>query len=58
MDVDLFVRITLLVNGLYLVIFALVNHTKDIRSSIVYKVIPFFLGCACLLAAYHLWGWF
>jgi len=54
---DTFIKITLLVSGLFLVMFALAVNTRTFRSAIVFKVIPFLLGSACLASWLYLIGW-
>lgn len=46
----------LMICGLYLVVFALLNHTRNFISGITYKVIPLFIGVALLLCAADLKG--
>jgi len=55
---ELFHQIILIVTGLYLLIGALTMQTKNILSSMLFKVTPFFLGMGCLFAAGKLIGWY
>ena len=50
-----FTTVTLLVSAAYLILgLALIMNTENIRSAIIFKVIPFVLGCALLyVAAYQ-----
>ncbi len=43
-----------LITGLYLIISALALNTKNFSSSLVFKIIPFFLGCGCIFVALKL----
>ena len=43
--------------GIYWIAFALVQKTTNLRSSIVYKVLPFLCGLATLVAAANSFGW-
>ena len=45
--------IILTVAGIYNTSFAMINVTNNWRSALIYKVVPFFVGLACLYAA---WG--
>lgn len=45
-------QIVLTVAGVYNITMALLMHTPNIKSSIILKIIPFFIGLACLYA-----GW-
>ena len=47
-----------LVTGLFLVSIALMMKTKNVRSSIVFKVIPFMFGLANLFSSGVLFGFF
>jgi hypothetical protein len=40
--------------AVYTIGVALIMQTKNVISSIIFKVIPFFLGLACLYAAWVL----
>lgn len=46
-----------IVAGIWLISIALMMQTKNLKSSIIFKVIPFFLGTACLYAGSKLLGW-
>ncbi|GIN67060.1 hypothetical protein J41TS2_24810 [Bacillus sonorensis] len=35
--------------SIYNIMFSLVAKTSDLRSSVVFKVFPFFLGLGCLI---------
>jgi len=54
---DTFIKGTMLLSGLFMIIFALVMQTTNFVSSIVFKVIPFLLGIACLMSFLYLIGW-
>jgi len=43
--------------GFYLLVGSLLMTTKDLLSSLLFKVIPFFLGFFCLILAGKLIGW-
>ena len=42
--------IIMLVAGVYLVGGSLILNTENIRSALLFKVIPFFLGLGCILS--------
>jgi len=44
--------------GAWLMGTALALQTQNIKSSMFFKVIPFFLGLGCLLATGKMQGWF
>ena len=54
---DDFNIIILGVTGLYLLVGSLVINVYDLLSSLLFKVIPFFLGFLCLLSTSKLIGW-
>ena len=43
-----------LITGLYLIVSGLVLNTKNFQSALVFKIIPFFLGCGCIFIALKL----
>lgn len=45
-----------LVSGVWLVGTGLMMHTKNVLSSMVFKIVPFFLGLACLYSGLHQLG--
>lgn len=50
-------EIILMVCGVFWIIFSLLNITKNIKSAIFFKVIPFFTGLATIVCAMDLLGW-
>lgn len=38
-------------------VFPMIQHTRNIKSAIVYKIIPFFTGLSCFICAMDLLGW-
>lgn len=46
-----------LIAGLWLIGIALMMTTKNVISSVIFKVIPFFLGMGCLFSAGKTLGW-
>jgi hypothetical protein len=44
------------VTGIWLTSTSLIVNTKDIKSSLFFKVIPFFLGAGCVFACGKLAG--
>jgi len=50
-------EIILMVCGAFWIIFSLLNNTRNIKSAIFFKVIPFFTGLAAILCAMDLFGW-
>jgi hypothetical protein len=51
------VEIIVLVSGVFMIVFSLIMNTKNLKSSIVFKVIPFFLGLADIFVFAVLMGW-
>ena len=49
--------VTLMICGIFWIIFGLVIHTKNSISAFCFKVIPFFTGLAVTLCAMNLLGW-
>lgn len=47
----------LMVCGVYWIIFSLTQHTRNFKSSFVYKVIPFFTGILVCLCSMDMFGW-
>ena len=43
--------------GGWMIFMALITDTDDFNSSVVFKVIPFFLGLGCLFSGARLLGW-
>lgn len=46
--------IILTITGVYNLAFSMINTTSNWKSAMIYKVIPFFTGLACLYAAWVL----
>ena len=49
--------IIVMVCGIYWMFFGLIQNTNNLRSSIVYKVLPFFTGMLALLVAMDWMCW-
>lgn len=49
--------IILMVCGVWWIISALMMNTKNIKSAIFFKVIPFFTGLATIVCAMDLFSW-
>ena len=49
--------IILMVCGAFWTIFSLLTNTRNIKSAILFKVIPFFTGLATIVCAMDLFGW-
>lgn len=47
-------QIILTITGIFNLTFSMINTTHNWKSAIVYKVIPFFTGLACLYAGWML----
>ena len=45
------------ITGVFNITFSLINKTKNFNSSLLYKVIPFFLGLGCLFYSAKILGW-
>lgn len=58
MTITDFVNTMPFVTGVYLILIALLMNTENIRSAMLFKVIPFFLGVSCLFTSGKLLGWF
>ena len=50
-------EIILMACGSFWIISALMISTKNIKSAIFFKVIPFFTGLATIVCAMDLFGW-
>ena len=50
-------EIILMVCGAFWITSALITNTKNIKSAIFFKVIPFFTGLATIVCAMDLFGW-
>ena len=44
--------IVLTIAGVYYLVFSMINNTTNLKSAMVYKVIPLFIGLICLYAAW------
>jgi len=53
---DVFLKATLIVNGILLVSIALLMETKNIQSAIAFKALPMFMGLSCLVSALYVFG--
>ena len=53
---EMFLKGTLLFTGVFLVSGALMIHTKDAISALLFKVVPMLCGLACLLSALYVFG--
>lgn len=51
------IGIILLTAGVYMVSGALIIKVNNLWASIFFKVAPFFIGTACLLAGVKTFGW-
>lgn len=49
--------IVLMICGAFWITFSLLNNTRNIKSAIFFKVIPFFTGLATVVCAIDLFGW-
>lgn len=49
--------VTLMICGVFWVALGLVVHTKNFKSALCFKIIPFFTGLAVMLCAMNLFGW-
>ncbi len=49
--------IVLMICGAFWIIFSLLNNTRNIKSAIFFKVIPFFTGLVTIVCAMDLLGW-
>jgi hypothetical protein len=53
----MFTAITLLVTGAWLVLQSFLMNTKNFRSSLYFKIVPFTLGMLCIYNGAKLFGW-
>ena len=51
---ELFHQLILIVTGIYLLLGTFTMHTENLFSSMVFKVIPFFLGIGCLFSVFYI----
>ena len=51
------IGVILLVAGVWLVVSSLIIEAKGFVSKIYFKVVPFFIGEACLVAGIKWFGW-
>ena len=49
--------ITLMICGVFWLGFALCQHTRNFKSSLIYKILPFFTGLAAIVCAADSFGW-
>lgn len=49
--------IVLMVCGVFWIIFSLLQHASNVKSSVFYKVIPFFTGFVTVICAMDLFDW-
>ena len=54
---EVMMAIVIMVCGIYWMFFGLIQNTNNLRSSIVYKVLPFFTGMLALLVAMDWMCW-
>jgi hypothetical protein len=47
----------LLVSGIWNIIMCFITNTDNVKSTIVFKVIPFFIGLGCLIIGLKLFNW-
>ena len=50
-------EIILMVCGVFWIIFSLIQHTRNLKSAIIFKVIPFSTGVATCLCSMNMLGW-
>ena len=53
---ELVYAIIVLVTGGWLITISFIMNTRNVTSSIIFKVIPFFLGAACLFVGAKMIG--
>lgn len=51
------IEIILMICGAFWITSALMTNTKNTKSAIFFKVIPFFTGLATIVCAMDLFGW-
>ena len=50
-------EIILMICGIFWVGYSFITYTNNIKSSIIFKVVPFFTGFLTILCAMNLFGW-
>lgn len=53
---DLFIKATILISAIYLLLFSLSITTKHVGAAIFYKFVPFIIGMACLFSFLYIVG--
>lgn len=53
-----FIYLMPLISGFYSIIFSFLMSTKNFRSALIFRILPFFLGLGCLFSSCKLFGWF
>ena len=51
-----YTNIITLITGIFMIIFAFAMSTKNLRSALIFKIIPFFLGISNLAIAAKLYN--
>lgn len=49
-EAKMFMNIVLTISAVWLIGTSLMLKTKNLASSIVFKIVPFFIGLSCLIA--------
>lgn len=53
---DIFLKVTLVVTGVSLVVFSTGTTTKGTLGILIFKTIPMLLGIACIVSALYVFG--
>ena len=53
---DIVQAIIVLITGVWMVTMCFITDTRNIRSAIIFKVIPFFLGISCIFVGSKMIG--
>jgi len=54
---ETFIKIAILLSGLYLLIMGVIMSTKNLSSALIFKAIPMLLGLSLLITWLFLNGW-
>ena len=57
MSIDLFIKLAPLATGIFMIVMSFMTTTRNKKSSLLFEIIPFFLGLSCLFSGGKLMGW-
>jgi hypothetical protein len=53
---ETFINVVVATTGIWLVIMSQLMHTENLRSALLFRAIPMFLGLMCIFSALVLFG--